>query len=376
MGVARLDTARRWSAVAAGTAAVVAAPVLWLGRPVDAPQVATSALLRSARASSSVAFSGFAETRGSLGLPDLPRLGSVAALLGSTTRERVWWRSAADWRVDTVHPTGEEATYAVRGLLHTWNYESRTSRLILNNPRVRLPRADDLLPPQAARRLLAGVDGTAVVRRLPARRVAGHATIGVRIVPGQTDSTIARADLWIEPRTGLPLALDLYSRGASDPALTSHFLDLRLGDPGATVLRPRNAASALELPTPIADIASALDTFVNSDLPGRLGAFRRSRDVVSLGGSATYGQGLARFVVLPLPGRLGFGALDAAEGGGGTVIVDTSLDRAVMVTTPLLTVVVAHHEVRGPDPTYLLVGTVTPASMRATLIDLIGTSSS
>jgi hypothetical protein len=371
MGIVRLDTVRRWSAVAAGTAAVVAAPVFWLGRPVAVPQVATSALLRAARASSSVTFSGFAEARGSLGLPDLPRLGSVAALLGSTTRERVWWRSAADWRVDTVHPTGEESTYAVGGLLHTWNYESRTSRLILNNPHVRLPRADDLLPPQAARRLLAGVDATAVVRRLPARRVAGHATVGVRIVPGQTDSTIARADLWIEPRTGLPLALDLYARGASDPALTSHFLDLKLGDPGAGVLRPRNAARALELPTPIADIASALDTFVNIDLPGRLGGFRRSRDVVSLGGSATYGQGLARFVVLPLPGRLGSGALDAAEGGGGAILVDDGDDRAVLVATPLLTVAVARAEVPGRDPTFLVVGTVTPAATKLALSDLL-----
>jgi hypothetical protein len=371
MGVVRLDTVRRWSAVAAGTAAVVAAPVLWLGRPVEVPQVATAALLRAARASSSVSYSGFASTRGSLGLPDLPRLGSVAALLGSTTRERVWWRSAADWRVDTVHPTGEEGTYAVGGVLHTWDYESRTSRVILNNPPVRLPRADDLLPPQATRRLLAGVGDDADVRRLPARRVAGHATIGVRIVPGQTDSTIARADLWIEPRSGVPLALELYARGASDPALTSHFLDLRLGAPGPGVLRPRNAARGLQLATPIADIASALDTFGEADLPQRLGGFRRSADVVSLGGSATYGEGLARLVVLPLPGRLGSGALDAAEGGGGAVLVDSGDDRAVMVQTPLVTVAVARHEVPGRDPTYLVVGTVTPAAARRALRDLM-----
>jgi hypothetical protein len=354
---------------------VVAAPVLWLGRPVDASPVATTALLRAARASSSVAYSGFAETRGNLGLPDLPRLGSVAALLGSTTRERVWWRSAADWRVDTVHPTGERGTYAVGGILHTWDYEARASRVVLNRPPVRLPRADDLLPPQATRRLLAGVADDDDVRRLPARRVAGHATVGVRIVPRQTDSTIARADLWIEPRTGLPLSLELFARGASQPALTSHFLDLRLRSPDAGVLQPRDAALALQIATPIADIAAALDTFVQVNVPQRLGAFRRSPDVVSLGGSATYGEGLARFVILPLPGRLGFGALDAAEGGGGTVIVDTGDDRAVMVTTPLLTVVVAHHEALGLDPTYLLVGTVTAAAAQEALTDLIGTSS-
>ncbi len=375
MGVVRPGTVRRWSAVAAGTAAIVAAPALWLSRPVDVPPVGTTALLQAARASASVPFTGFAETRGNLGLPDLPRLGSVAALLGSTTRERVWWRSAADWRVDTVHPTGEDGTYSVGGVLHTWDYEARTSRVILNRPPVRLPRADDLLPPQATRRLLAGVGDDADVRRLRARRVAAHAAVGVRIVSRQTDSTIARADLWIEPRTGLPLSLELYARGATQPALTSHFLDLRLRSPGAGVLRPHDAARALQIATPIADIAAPLDTFVEVHLPQRLGAFRRSPDVVSLGGSATYGEGLARFVILPLPGRLGFGALDAAEGGGGTVIVDRGDDRAVMVTTPLLTVVVAHREALGFDPTYLLVGTVTAAAAQEALTDLIGTAS-
>src|SRR4051794_39711222 len=97
MGVVRRDTVRRWAAVSAGTAAVVAAPALWLGRPAADPQVGTAAVLRAARASASVPFTGFAETRGSLGLPDPPRLGSVAALLGSTTRERVWWGGGGGW---------------------------------------------------------------------------------------------------------------------------------------------------------------------------------------------------------------------------------------------------------------------------------------
>src|SRR4051794_4054280 len=176
MGVVRRDTVRRWAAVSAGTAAVVAAPVLWLGRPAPDPQVGTAAVLRAPRASASVPFSGFAETRGNLGLPDLPRLGSVAALLGSTTRERVWWGGAGDWRVDTVNATGETGTYSVGGILHTWDYERRASRQVVIPTPVRLPRADDLLPPPAPRRPLAGVGTDLDVRPLPPRPGAGPAT--------------------------------------------------------------------------------------------------------------------------------------------------------------------------------------------------------
>jgi hypothetical protein len=374
MGVVRRDTVRRWAAVTAGTAAVVAAPALWLGRPTPDPDVGTATVLRAARASASVPFSGFAETRGSLGLPDLPRLGSVAALLGSTTRERVWWAGAENWRVDTVSATGETGTYSVGGDLHTWDYERRASREVLLPTPVRLPRADDLLPPQAVRRLLAGVGTDVDVRRLPARRIAGHATVGLRLVPQEVDSTIARADLWVEPGTGLPLSLELFARGATQPALTSHFLDVRLRPPGRDVLRPRNAARALEVAVPVTDIVSALDTFVGADLPRQLGGFSRSRDVVTLGGAATYGEGLARFVVVLLPGRLGFGALDAAVGGGGTVL-DVGEHRAVLVTTPLVSVAVAHREQQGRDSTFLIAGTVTGVALQRAIGDLLGTSS-
>src|SRR4051794_16605769 len=288
MGVARSGTVRRWSTVAVATAAVVALPALWLGRPVAASGPDPTALLAAARASSSVPFEGYAETRGNLGLPDLPRLDAVAALLGSTTRDRVWWRSPRDWRVDTVTATGESSVSAVRGVVHTWDYERRLARQVLNTPPVRLPRADDLLPPQAARRLLAGMGTDVAVRRLPARRVAGRAAAGVRLAPRQADSTVSHADLWVERRTGLPLALDVYAGGAT-PALTSRFLDVRLHAPDPGVLRTGDVARSLEVAVPVADIASALDTFLQVDLPARLGGFGRSPDIVTLGGSATYG---------------------------------------------------------------------------------------
>ena len=107
-------------------------------------------LVAAARASAAISHEGYAETTGTLGLPDLPRLGEVAALLGGTTHARVWWRSPAAWRVDRVTATGESGIYAWRGALHTWDYESRRARTIIASSSVRLPRVDDLLPPQAS----------------------------------------------------------------------------------------------------------------------------------------------------------------------------------------------------------------------------------
>lgn len=265
---------------------------------------------------------------------------------------------------------GETGTYSVGATLHTWDYAGAAARVVSGAAPVRLPRADDLLPPQATRRLLSGEGAAGAAQRIGTRRVAGMVGIGVRVVPAEADSTIARADIWIEPRTGLPLSLELFARGATQPASTSHFLDLRLRTPAAEVLRPRDAARAREIAVPVADLASALDAFAPSVLPARLGTMSRSRDVVGLGGSATYGTGLARVVVLPLPERLGQQAFDAAEGGGAAPL-DVAPHRAVEVSTPLLTAVVAHAELRGPDRTFLVVGTVTRDVMQRAVTDLL-----
>src|SRR4051812_16049614 len=143
-------------------------------------------LVAAARGSAAVAHEGYVETTGTLGLPDLPRLGEVAALLGGTSRARVWWRSPTMSRVDRVTATGESDTYIWHGTMHTWDFEGHRVATVLSASPIRLPRIEDLLPPAAARRILAGLTSADVLSALPAKRIANRSADGVRIVPAGT----------------------------------------------------------------------------------------------------------------------------------------------------------------------------------------------
>ena len=359
----RRATAGRWAVALTGTIAIGLLPSALAALPANGSGRTPRQTITAARASASISHEGFVETTGSLGLPDLPQLGEVAALLGGTTHARVWWRSPTAWRVDRVTPTGESDTYAWRGKLHTWDFESNRARTVLAESSVRLPRVDDLLPPQAARRVLAGVTRDDQLSALPAERIAGRSADGVRIVPVATDTTVGRIDLYVDSASGLPLSLLLYPRGSSNAALSSRFLDVRLGRPDSGVLTPRIPQRVPNEPVTVPDLAAAIDVFAPFELPDRLGSFERSRDLVSLGGTVTYGVGLARFIVLPLPPELGRSALTAATEGGG-VQLTVSGGSAVQIGTPLLNAVIAHSEQEsGPSldrrgRSYLIAGLV------------------
>src|SRR4051812_33328744 len=100
MSVVRADARRRWAAVA-GLVALVLVPTAWVrsgGPPPGNDPASARDLLRRALASRTVAYTALGESRGTLGLPTLPRLGAVAELLGGTTRTRVWWSAPDQWR--------------------------------------------------------------------------------------------------------------------------------------------------------------------------------------------------------------------------------------------------------------------------------------
>jgi hypothetical protein len=350
---------RRWAVVAAGVAVLLGLPAVVSAaeraRP-GAPVPSASVLVQRARASSRVAFSGLAESVGALGLPDLPNIGDVGARLGGSTRTRVWWARADSWRVDVLNSTGEQGIYDRHGQLVRWDYEQ--ARLVsvlapvVGTAPVRLPRADDLLPPQAARRLLAGLGPSDQVQGLPGRRrVAGRAAAGVRIVPGDRRSTIGHVDLWLDPGSGLPLAVDVIDlHGVT--ALRSAFTQLAFGAPKDSVLRIPKAPGVAHDVTSEPDLASRLDLFVGGRLPDRLAGLDASAPVV--GGTATYGTGLVRFVVLPLPGRLADQVFDAARSGGAGELALTR-GQAVLFSSGLVDLVA----VRGDyGHAYLITGLV------------------
>ncbi|MBC3762054.1 hypothetical protein ACUN7V_12645 [Quadrisphaera oryzae] len=157
----------RWLAVVLGTALLVTAALV--GRPAwsaagSGEQEAVTEVLARAASSASVSFSGTATSSGALGLPDLPRLGDVAALVGESTRTRTWWAGEQTWRTDVLTATGERGEYATGGQLTGWDYERDALTVGAPLSGARLPRASDLLPPALARSLLAGATAEATAQ--------------------------------------------------------------------------------------------------------------------------------------------------------------------------------------------------------------------
>jgi hypothetical protein len=353
---------RRWAIVAAGVLVLLCLPVAssatrsLMVNLIDNDRTAepsAKVLMKRALASVEVPHSGLAGSTGTLGLPDVSQLSEVAAVLGGTTRTRVWWAGEESWRVDVLSPAGEHGTYQNGGRTVLWDYEQARLTEVVGTSPIRFPRADDLLPPQAARRLLAGVGSGDRLEVLPGRRsVAGLSAVGLRIVPGDRRSTIKHVDVWLDPDQGLPVAIDVVdSLGVA--ALRSAFIELELAAPTASAIQVPLAKGAVHDVTDAPDLATRIQLFAGEWLPDRLGGMPTSEPIV--GGTATYGPGLVRFVALPLPGRLGDQVFTAARTGGGKELKFPIAGEAVLISRGLVTLVV----VRGGDQrSYLIAGPV------------------
>ncbi|NHA69137.1 LolA-like protein [Phycicoccus flavus] len=360
---------RRWLAVGSGT--LLLATLLgvgpWLRATVAVEPAGTTpqAVLDRALASADVAFSATGESRGGLALPDLSGFGDLAALLGGTTDTRVWWGGPRRWRVDTVDALGETDTYGQAGSVTTWDYESRRLVTVVGDASARLPRADDLLAPTAARRLLGAVGPGDRISSLPARRVDGRVTDGVRVEPGDPRSTVAHADVWVDRATGLPLRLAVVGSGGTD-ALVSELSQVRLGQPDDAVLTPPAAPTARRSVESAPDLVARVAAASPWDMPDRLAGLGAVGP--DLAGAPTYGDGLVRVAVLPLPPRTAEDVMrGATSAGSATEEVDGG--RIVRIGSNLLNAVV----VRGADQwhAYVVTGLVDPALLDAVAADLL-----
>src|SRR6185436_1679463 len=163
----------RWAIVLTGVLILAALP--WAVSKLPAASTGATApdLLSRVQRSSSVSYSGYAESVGSLALPATDQFNAITNLLGARTQMRVWWLSSAEWRVDTVSLTGETDLHHSGGQTWTWNYEANRATLDETSypEDIRLPRSDDLLPSNLARRLLSQATPDEV-QRLPSARVA------------------------------------------------------------------------------------------------------------------------------------------------------------------------------------------------------------
>jgi hypothetical protein len=366
----------RWLAVAGAVAVLAALPSVIAAIPLRAKGIEPARLLELIEASGRQPYQGFAVSTGTAALPSLPRLSSVTDLFNGDTQLRAWYADRNRWRVDVIGTGQEQGVYQTPEAQYLWDYGAAQLTRVTGDVPVRLPRGADLLPPALALRLLSGASEVRLAA-LPARRVAGLAAAGVRITPLDARTTVGSLDVWADPSTGLPLQVSLTARGATSPILTTRFLDLSTIAPSPDVLTPPPPRTGIGFTeTDGAALARAFRSLQPVSLPERLAGLPAAGEG-ALSGLGSYGTGFAQFVVVPLPRRVGFQAMDAAtkaagepltftadEGArlaDGSVVADL-LGDGVLVTTPLLNLVVV--DAHAARRVYLAAGPVDPAVLR------------
>ena len=351
-----MTAARRWWCVGIGVLLLLTAPMLVRALPATGEDVTAVALLDRIQGSRDVSFSGYVESAGAVALPTSDELSGLTKLLGSTNKVRVWWRDRTSWRVATVRPTGEtDLVHSGNGMLR-WVYESKNVTRV-PDATVRLPNTADLLPNELARRVLAGAR-PGELSRLPARRIAGHDALGLRLRPADPQGSIGRVDVFADRESGMPVRVQMFARGRATPSLTSGFVDLTVGRPSAPVLEFSPPHDAYVRTEQIVDLADAANRFAARRPPVSLAGLR-----VRPGGSSAsvgvYGRGPTVLLAIPLWSRTAHRLCQDLEGRPGSL----EIPEGILVAADPLRMLLASPEPN--DTSWLLAGTVT----RSTLVD-------
>jgi len=355
----------RWVVLLTGVAVLCCLPVLASALPVSVPRLTARQLEDRILGSQRLSFSGYAESNATFGLPPLPAFASVTPLLDGVTRMRVWQASPDRWRVDTLSDAGENDTYVDGDNTFVWDSGEQLLTGVYGAEVIRLPRAADLVPSALAVRLISWAGPTAKLSLLPPQRVAGQSAAGLSISPADPRSTIARADIWAAPGTGLPLLVEVFGRGSPQPALETQFLEAGPWTPDNDVLTPQLGPGTGFTTTTPSDFAGVLKNLAVAVLPPTLAGF--SRVSSPLPQIKIYGSGLTSFAVLAFTPSTGGQLLSDALNAGAQQL-SLSYGTAAVASAPLINLVLV--QPYGWPDTFLMVGLVGKSTLEQAAAEL------
>jgi outer membrane lipoprotein-sorting protein len=235
MQVPKLSRRARWAVPAAATIAtggIIAGSFITTAQAAPALPAKTPAqLLADVAAGHGVPpLTGQVVETTSLGLPQLPQEGnptSLSSLITGSHTINVYWENAQHFRLAV--PQNLSETDLIRDGGTAWLWESsrntvtkyalpaghgKTSKVKKAAPKVPLP----LTPQQAANEALQKVGKTTAVTTQSNVMVAGEAAYQLVLAPKDTRSTIGSIRIAIDGKTGVPLQLQVFARGAASPA--------------------------------------------------------------------------------------------------------------------------------------------------------------
>jgi outer membrane lipoprotein-sorting protein len=254
MQAMRLSRRARWAVPAA---VVIAAGGVIAGSAITVAQASpdlpakTPAQLLADIASTHVVppLTGTVVETTSLGLPALPQVGnptSLAALLTGSHTIKVYYQDAKHFRLAVPQTMSE--TDMIRNDSTIWLWESqansvakftipadapasakaRANAAIKAHKKLapQLPEATPLTPQQAANEALNAAGKTTVVSVQSTLTVAGQAAYQLVLAPKDARSTIGSVRIAIDGKTGVPLRVQVFAKGAGSPAFQVGYTDI------------------------------------------------------------------------------------------------------------------------------------------------------
>ena len=198
-------------------------------------------------------------------------------------------------------------------------------------------------------------------------RVAGRNAAGLRMTPADPASTVGRVDIWADPDGGLPLMVEIFSRGSARPALESQFFQVSPWRPDSRVLTPVRAPGTGFTVTNAGSLAGALSNLGVLALPGQLAGRDRLSVPAGFEAISLYGGGLATFVVLGVRGSAGQNLVADALSAGGTAL-NIQGGSGVVISAPLINAILVRPA--GWSLTYLIAGTVDSALLEQAAVTI------
>ena len=281
--ILRRHRSLRWLAPTA-VVAVIAVVGLYAGGLFRAdasaqrlPAVTPEALIADLHATDLSGFSGTAVSHVSLGLPALPSFGSaddnttLLSLLSGSHTLQVWYGGEDEQRLAILGATDETDLFRNGRDLWKWSSADRIAvHAVL--PAERRGRADSPsgapVPPMSALPatpqalsdgLLAALDPDTRVAVRKGDEVAHRPTYDLVLKPRTGATLIGAARISVDAATKIPLAVRIYPRGATTPAIDVAYTSIRFLTPADTVFRfsPPEGAKVQRWHGPTGDSSTA-----------------------------------------------------------------------------------------------------------------------
>lgn len=323
-GLLRSRTAR-WL-VPVSVVAVIAAGVAVDSAVASAgpalPARSAADLLASLAHAPAQPFSGTVAENADLGIPALPggaastSLSWQSLVTGSHTA-RVWYSSPSRVRVSLVGDLAESDV--VRDGRDLWVWSSRDStaeHTTLPSGASAMPdAAPPIDPATAAARVVAALDPSTSVTVDGTGRVAGRPVYELVLAPRASASLVGEVRLAVDSDTSVPLRLQVFARGASDPAFETAFTSISFD-------RPADSVFAFTPPSGARVSQSTLPTTTPRVPEGTTTSPASHPTVIGSGWTA----------VVELPAGTAPGSVSSPDTAGGSTTTRTLLQATTTVT--------------------------------------------